>query len=62
MGPRLINGFDHLMSLCTEFESWYNAWRPHMTLDGLRPDDRHYSRMPETLNRKAKTASYSSVV
>jgi putative transposase len=28
----LIKGFDHLMSLCTEFESWYNGWRPHMTL------------------------------
>jgi hypothetical protein len=32
----LIKGFDHLTLLCTEFESWYNAWRPHMTLEGRR--------------------------
>jgi hypothetical protein len=36
-------------------ESWYNAWRPHMTLEGLRPDDLYYSRKPETPDRKAKT-------
>jgi len=51
----IIKSFDHLMSLCTEFESWYNTWRPHMTLDGFRPDDLYYGRKPETLNRKAKT-------
>lgn len=51
----LIKGFDHLTSLCTEFESWYNTWRPHMTLDGLRPDDLYYDRKPEMPNRKAKT-------
>ena len=50
----LIKGFDHLMLLCTEFENWYNAWRPHMTLEGLRPDDLYYNRKPEKLNRKAK--------
>jgi len=33
----IIKGLDHLTLLCTEFESWYNAWRPHMTLEGLRP-------------------------
>jgi hypothetical protein len=43
------------MSLCTEFEHWYNAWRPHMTLESFRPDDLYYSRQLETLNRKAKT-------
>ena len=51
----LIKGFDHLMSLCVEFEHWYNAWRPHMTLEGLRPDDLYYSRKPETPTRDAKT-------
>ena len=51
----IIKGFDHLTLLCTEFESWYNVWRPHMTLGGLRPDDLFYSRKPETPNRKAKT-------
>ncbi len=51
----LIKGFDHLMSLCTEFESWYNVWRPHMTLEGLRPDDLYYSRKLEAPKRDAKT-------
>ena len=40
--------------LCTDFESWYNAWRPHITLDGLRPDDLYYSREPEKPKRDAK--------
>lgn len=35
----LIKGIDHLTELCNEFELWYNSWRPHMTLDGNRPDD-----------------------
>ena len=51
----LIKGFDHLMSLCTEFESWYNTWRPHMTLEGFRPDDLYHSHKPETPKRDAKT-------
>jgi len=51
----LIKGFDHLALLCTEFESWYNTWRPHMTLEGFRPDDLYYSRRPETPDREAKT-------
>jgi transposase InsO family protein len=50
----LIKGFDHLTLLCSEFEDWYNTWRPHMTLEGLRPDDLYYSRKPEMPNRKAK--------
>ena len=48
-------GFDHLTLLCNEFEIWYNTWRPHMTLKGLRPNDLYYSRKPETPNRKVKT-------
>jgi len=53
----IIKGFDHLTFLCTEFESWYNTWRPHMTLEGLRPDDLYYSRKLEKLRRDAKTVS-----
>jgi hypothetical protein len=51
----IIKGFDDLTSLCVEFENWYNTWRPHMTLDGLRPDDLYYSRKPEMPKRSAKT-------
>jgi putative transposase len=51
----ILQGFDHLMRLCTEFESWYNAWRPHMSIEGFRPDDLYYSRKPETPKRAAKT-------
>lgn len=51
----LIKGFDHLTLLYTEFESWYNAWRPHMTLEGFRPDDLYYSRKPRVPKRDAKT-------
>lgn len=35
----VIMGFDHLSCLCNEFSEWYNRWRPHMRLDGSRPDD-----------------------
>jgi transposase InsO family protein len=49
-----IKGSDHLVALCGEFEDWYNAWRPHMTLDGLRPDDVYYNRMPEKPDRDSE--------
>ncbi|MFC1739828.1 DDE-type integrase/transposase/recombinase, partial [Planctomycetota bacterium] len=29
----IIKDFDHLTFHCKEFETWYNSWRPHMTLD-----------------------------
>ena len=51
----LIKGFEHLTLLCAELESWYNAWRPHMTLEGFRPDDPYYSRKLERPTRHAKT-------
>ena len=51
----IIKGLDHLAMLCQEFESRYNNWRPHMTLDGLRPDDVYYDKMPEKPKREAKT-------
>ena len=51
----IIKGFDHLTFLCTEVGSWYNAWRPHMALEGLRPDGLYYDRKPEKPDRDAKT-------
>jgi transposase InsO family protein len=50
-----IKGFDHLVALCEEFEDWYNTWRPHMTLDGFRPDDVYYDRKPKKPQRDSKT-------
>jgi len=52
----LIRGYDHLTLLCTEFESWYNAWRPHMTCDNaavqavICPQFRPYFRGPVYLS------------
>ena len=54
-----IRGIDHLAALCEEFEDWYNRWRPHMSLDGLRPDDVHYSKKPEKLKCDAKTVPFN---
>ena len=51
----MIKGIDHLDELCKEFETWYNSWRPHMTLDGVRPDDVYYDRKPKKPDRDAKT-------
>ncbi len=50
----IIKGIDHLTCLCKEFESWYNSWRPHMTLDGIRPDDIYYDNKPDKPKRDAK--------
>ena len=50
-----IKGIDHLTDLCKEFELWYNNWRPHMTLDGFRPDDVFYNNKPEKPGSDAKT-------
>jgi transposase InsO family protein len=51
----IIKDFDHLTFLCKEFESWYNIWRPHMTLDGVRPDDVYYDKKPKKPERDSKT-------
>ncbi|MGB2863728.1 MAG: DDE-type integrase/transposase/recombinase [Sedimentisphaerales bacterium] len=51
----LIKGIDHLAVLCKEFEVWYNGWRPHMTLDGIRPDDVYFNNKPKKPERDAKT-------
>jgi len=50
-----IKGLDHLAELCEEFEIWYNSWRPHMFLDGIRPDDVYYNNKPVKPKRDAKT-------
>lgn len=51
----IIKGFDHLTKLCNEFETWYNSWRPHMTLDGIRPNDVYYHNKPEKPKYDDKT-------
>lgn len=50
-----IRGIDHLTELCSEFEHWYNRWRPHMTLDGLRPDDVYDDNKPGKPSHDDKT-------
>jgi transposase InsO family protein len=49
-----IKSFDHLAKLCDRFEQWYNTWRPHMALDGHRPDDVYYDRNPKKPERDSK--------
>ena len=51
----LIRGFDHLQRLCADFSLWYNAWRPHMLLQGFRPDDYYRRDIPEPIPKDAKT-------
>jgi len=51
----IIKGFDHLTMLCEEFEFWYNSWRPHMTLEGFRPDDIYYNKKPKKPKHDSKT-------
>ncbi len=50
----LIRGFDHLEELCAGFVDWYNDWRPHMTLDGARPEDVYAGREIKRPARDAK--------
>jgi transposase InsO family protein len=54
-----IKGIDHLTELCSEFEVWYNNWRPHMALDGFRPDDVYYDTKPDKPERCAKTVPFN---
>jgi len=51
----ILKGFDHLESLCSSFVEWYNEWRPHMSLDGARPDDVFYDKKMKKPERDAKT-------
>ena len=50
----LIRGFDHLAELCVSFSVWYNRWRPHMHLEGARPDDFYQRDRPDPVSRSAK--------
>ena len=51
----IIRSFDHLTGLCDEFSNWYNLWRPHMKLEGHRPDDVYCDRKPEMPGPASKT-------
>ena len=51
----LIKGIDHLTELCDQFQTWYNCWRPHMPLDGLRPNEVYYGNKPNKPDHNAKT-------
>lgn len=50
----IIKGFKHLGSLCDEFSYWYNEWRPHMGIEGRRPDDVYLESEFEPVSRSAK--------
>ncbi len=54
----LIKGFDHVTLLCDGFANWYNAWCPHMTLSGARPDDVYRRDLPESIARNAKVVPH----
>ena len=55
----IIKDYEHLTELCDEFETWYNLWRPHMKLNGLRPDDVYYHSKPKKPDRKSKSVPSS---
>ena len=55
----IIGVSEPLTSLCAEFESWHNAWRPYVTLEGLRSDDVYCRRKPETPKRDSKAVPAS---
>ena len=55
----IIKSIDHIAELCKEFETWYSSWRPHMTLDGIRPDDVYCNNKPDKPKRDAKTVPYN---
>jgi len=55
----IIKGIDHLAELCKEFETWYNNWRPHMTLGSIRPDDVYYDNKPDKPKRDTKKVPHN---
>jgi len=55
----ILKGFDHLESLCSSFVEWYNEWRPHMSLDGARPDDVFYDKNMKRPEHDAKAIPYN---
>lgn len=51
----LIGGMDHLDTLLGGFETYYNEWRPHMTLGGAMPETAWAGRlwmMPDRSKKK----------
>jgi len=50
----LIRGCGHLAGLCAGFALWYNEWRPHMSLRGVRPRDVYGRERPEAVSKSAK--------
>lgn len=51
----ILKGFEHLSELCESFSDWYNTWRPHMKLDGARPEDIFSGEERRNLSREAKS-------
>ncbi len=49
-----LKGRAHLAELCAGFVEWYNEWRPHMSLDGAVPEEKHRrsTRKPPDRGRK----------
>jgi len=54
----IIKGFDHLTSLCTEFETWYNAGGRIRLWKASGPMTCTTSRKPKTPKRDAKTVPF----
>ena len=51
----LIKGLDHLSQLLADFADYYNAWRPHTTLNGAVPELIHAGQQWSPPPRTAKT-------
>ena len=51
----VIKGLDHLEPLLSDFVCYYNAWRPHFTLNGAVPDLIHTGQEWSAPARTAKT-------
>ena len=51
----VIKGLDHLAQLLADFVCYYNAWRPHSTLNGAIPDLIHAGQQWSVPPKTAKT-------
>jgi transposase InsO family protein len=51
----LVRGADHLDRLLRDFATYYNGYRPHMTLGGAIPEGVHTGRHRQRPERSAKT-------
>ena len=50
----ILKGYQHLQELCASFSEWYNHWRPHMSVEGCRPNDVFLQRTLEKPQPDAK--------